>query len=122
MTTANSASTTWQMKVYPVLTMIGWALVMLALVLGLFVLVPTATAYFGNNAKELRDVAEPGSTLLGQLETLSVIPRWLEPLIFLGVASFMVGIALEFSTIPNLLKNRGEVMSLCFPILVKKGE
>jgi hypothetical protein len=33
----------------------------------------------------------------------------------------MVGIALEFSTIPALLKNRGQVMSACFPQIVRLG-
>ena len=53
---------------------------------------------------------------------LSTIPRWLEPLTFLGVASFMLGIALEFSSIPALLKNRGQVMKVCFPLIVKASK
>ena len=82
----------------------------------------TATDYFGSNSKADRDSAEVDSILQTQLETLSSTPRWLEPLTFLGVASFMVGIALEFSMIPDLLKNRGDVMNACFPIIVKKGK
>lgn len=112
----------WQMKVYPLLTILGWILISAAFVIGLLTLSATAAEYFGSNAKAVRDAAEAGSVLLGQLQTLTVTPRWLEPLAFLGVAAFMTGIALEFSTIPNLLNNRGQVMSVCFPILVKKGE
>jgi len=59
--------------------------------------------------------------MLGQLQTLTVTPRWLEPLTFLGVASFMVGIALEFSTIPAILRNRGQVMGTVFPLIVRLG-
>ena len=70
----------------------------------------------------MRDAAEAGSVLLGQLQVLTVIPRWLEPLMFLGVAAFMTGIALEFSSIPTLLKNRGDVMQVCFPLVAKHGE
>ena len=111
-----------QMKVYPLFTLLGWILITVSFVIGLTVLAPTAASYFGSNAKSVRDAATVGSELLGQLETLKSIPAWLEPLTFLGVAAFMTGIAIEFSTIPNLLENRGKVMSLCFPLLVEKGD
>lgn len=111
----------WQMRVFPILRLLGWLLITASLLLGVFALAPTAVDYYGANAKEMRDTALAGSAQLSQLQTLTAIPRWLEPLTFLGVASFMVGIALEFSTIPKLLQNRGQLMSLCFPILVEKG-
>ncbi len=122
MTIVNNSKKSWQLRFYPLMTLIGWMLVMLAVVLGLFLLAPTAADYFGGNAKAVRDAAVVGSSLQAQLEILKSTPRWLEPALFVGVASFMVGIAMAFSTIPNLLKNRGEIMSLCFPILVKKGD
>ena len=112
-------SKSWQLKVYPIFTVLGWVLIGLSFTIGIFVLTPTAISYWGGNAKAARDAAEVGSALLGQLNTLTVTPRWLEPLTFLGVASFMVGIALEFSAIPNILKNRGQVMSICFPQIVQ---
>ncbi|MDK1030005.1 MAG: hypothetical protein QGM50_04420 [Anaerolineae bacterium] len=110
----------WQLRVFPLFTLLGWILIAVSFLIGLFVLAPTASSYLGGNAKVVRDAAEAGSLLLGQLGTLSAIPRWLTPLTFLGVASFMVGIALEFSSIPALLKNRGQVLSACFPYLVRK--
>lgn len=122
MTINNNTKKIWQLRFYPLLTLVGWMLVMLAVIVGLFVLSPTAADYFGTNAKSVRDAAEAGSALQAQLTTLTATPRWLEPALFVGVAAFMVGIAMAFSTIPGLLKNRGEIMSLCFPILVKKGE
>lgn len=122
MTHVHASNNSWQLKTYPWMTLIGWILVMLAVIIGLFVLSPTAADYFGANAKAVRDAADAGSTLQGQLVTLKATPRWLEPALFVGVASFMVGIAMAFSTIPNLLDHRGEIMSLCFPLLVNKGE
>jgi len=89
----------WQMKAFPLFTLMGWAFILSAFVIGAFVMAPTAAGYWGGNAT----------------------PRWLEPLAFLGVASFMVGIALEFSTIPALLENRGQLMSACFPYLKKRS-
>jgi len=111
----------WQMKAFPLFTLMGWAFILTAFVIGAFVMAPTAAGYWGGNAKAVRDAAEIGSALLGQLGTLTTTPRWLEPLAFLGVASFMVGIALEFSTIPALLENRGQLMSACFPYLKKRS-
>jgi hypothetical protein len=107
----------WQLKIYPIFSVMGWILISLALVVGLVVLTTTAQSYWGGNAKIARDSAEVGSVLIGQLQVLTVTPRWLEPLLFVGVASFMLGIALEFSAIPALLKNRGDVMKICFPLI-----
>ena len=112
----------WQMKAFRLFMMLGWILILIAFLAGVSVLAPTASSYLGNNAKAARDAADAGSALLGQLGVLSTIPRWLEPLTFLGVASFMLGIALEFSSIPALLKNRGQVMKVCFPLIVKASK
>jgi hypothetical protein len=111
----------WQLKVFPVFTLLGWIFISAALIVGLFVLTPTTIDYLSGNAKAVRDAAEFGTPLLTQLTTITAIPRWLEPLAFLGVASFMVGIALEFSSIPAILQNRGEVMKVCFPLLRENG-
>ncbi|MFQ5943367.1 MAG: hypothetical protein ACE5JF_07430 [Anaerolineales bacterium] len=119
MATIQGPPKSWQLTVYPIFTLLGWVLIGLSLIIGLFVLTSTAISYWGANAKAARDAAEVGSALLGQLNTLTVTPRWLEPLTFLGVASFMLGIALEFSAIPSILKNRGQVMSICFPQIVQ---
>jgi len=108
----------WQLKVFPIFTGLGWILITVSFLIGLFLITPTATAYWGGNPKVVRDAAEVGSQLLGQLGTLTSTPRWLEPLTFVGVASFMVGIALAFSSIPSLLNNRGQIMSVCFPYIV----
>ncbi len=111
----------WQLKVFPIFTFLGWVFISTALIVGLFFLTPNTVGYLGGNAKVVRDAAEIGSPLLAQLQTIAATPRWLEPLAFLGVASFMVGIALEFSSIPAILKNRGEVMKVCFPLLRENG-
>ena len=120
MNTIHPQKNAWQMKIYPLSTALGWILISLSFLIGLLVLAPTASGYWGGNAKAARDAAEAGSLLLSQLGTLTAIPRWLEPLTFVGVASFMVGIALEFSSIPALLKNRGQLMSACVPYIVRK--
>jgi len=111
----------WQMRVFPFFTAAGWILILIAFFVGLLVLSPAALAFFGDNAKAVRDAAQPGSPLLGQLRLLEAVPRWLEPLAFLGVASFIVGIALIFSAIPTMLRQRGELLGDCFPRIVRAG-
>jgi hypothetical protein len=110
------------MRAYVLFALVGWILIGISFLIGLLVLAPTAADYFGGNAKAIRDAAEAGSALLAQLNVLQYTPRWLEPLAFVGVASFMVGIALEFSMIPNILNNRGQIMSLCFPVIAGQRE
>lgn len=121
MTTIQHPTPAWQLRVFPLFTLLGWVLILASFLIGLFVLSSTAASYWGGNAKAVRDAAEAGSTLLGQLQTLSVIPRWLEPLTFVGVAAFILGIALEFSTIPRLLQQRGQVLRTSFPLIVTLG-
>ncbi len=121
MNASQTAKTPYQLKLFPILTILGWILIMLALIIGLVVLTPTAVNYFGANSKEVRDAAEAGSQLLSQISILASIPLWLEPLTFLGVAFFICGIALEFSVIPSLVKMRGDAMAKAFPLIVKLG-
>jgi hypothetical protein len=121
MNASQTANTPYQLKLFPILTILGWILIMLALIIGLVILTPTAVNYFGANSKEVRDAAEAGSQLLSQISLLASIPLWLEPLTFLGVALFICGIALEFSVIPSLVKMRGDAMAKAFPLIVKLG-
>ena len=121
MNASQTTNTPYQLKLFPILTILGWILIMLALIIGLVVLTPTAVNYFGANSKEVRDAAEAGSQLLSQISLLASIPLWLEPLTFLGVALFICGIALEFSVIPSLVKMRGDAMAKAFPLIVKLG-
>ena len=122
MSKATTPAPAWQLKAFPLFNLLGWALTLAAFLIGLFVLSATAASYWGGNAKVVRDAAEAGSALIGQLQTLTVTPRWLEPLAFLGVAAFMTGIALEFSTIPALLKQRGQALKAAVPVLVRSND
>ncbi len=119
MATVQPPATPWQLRSYLLFSLLGWILIAASFLIGLLVLAPTAAAYFGENAKAGRDAAEAGSALLAQLQLLQATPRWLEPLTFLGVAAFMLGIALEFSSIPKILENRGKVLSICFPVIAR---
>ena len=77
MATINEPKDAWQLRVYPFFTLLGWVLITISIIIGLFVLSSSAVSYWGENAKAVRDAAEAGSALLGQLSILTVIPRWL---------------------------------------------
>lgn len=119
MTSVRNTTKTAQEKIAPLFSALGGLLIMASLAIGALLLAPTASEYFGSNAKAARDAAGVGSALLAQLQLLAATPRWLTPLTFVGVASFMLGIALLFSAIPSNLKRRAEIMSLCFPQITR---
>ncbi|MFQ5576782.1 MAG: hypothetical protein ACE5G8_07320 [Anaerolineae bacterium] len=108
------------LKVFPLITAMGWLLVGFSILVGVIVLAPTAAAYWGGNAKAVRDAATVGSALLGQLTTLAWWPKLLLPLTFFGVSLFMLGIALEFAAIPPILDRRTEILTKAVPLMGKK--
>lgn len=108
------------LKLFPIFTLLGWLLVGFSILISVLLLAPTATAYWGGNAKSARDAAEVGSLLLSQLTTLAWWPKLLLPFTFLGVASFMVGIAMEFAAIPRMLERRTDLLVRAVPKMGKK--
>lgn len=105
------------LKLFPLFALLGWVLIIVAVVTWLAVLGPTASSYWGGNAKEIRDAAEVGSGLLGQLTTLATVPKWLVPLVFVGIASFMLAIAAEFAAIPGILDRRIAGLRKAVPLM-----
>jgi hypothetical protein len=105
------------LKLFPLFTLLGWILVGISILVGVLVLAPTAASYWGGNAKAVRDGAEIGSALLVSLTTLAWWPKVLAPLTFLGISSFMVGIALGFASIPGILDRRIEVLKEALPLM-----
>lgn len=108
------------LKLFPLFTLMGWGLMGFSLLFGVLVLGPTGAAYFGGNAKAVRDAAEIGSPLLAQLTTLAWWPMLLRPLTILGVSSFMVGIAMQFASIPGILDRRIERLAQAVPLMGRK--
>ena len=105
------------LKTFPLFTFMGWLLIGFSILIGVFIMGPVGAAYWGGNAKSIRDAAEIGSPLLAQLTTLAWWPKLLPPLTFLGVASFMIGIALEFAAIPAILDRRTEALKKALPLM-----
>lgn len=107
------------LRAYKLMTLLGWLFLGFSILFSVVVLAPTAASYWSGNAKAVRDAAEIGSALQGQLTTLAWWPKLLLPLTILGVASFMVGIALEFAAIPAILDRRTDLLAKIVPLLGK---
>lgn len=107
------------LKLFPLLTLMGWVLIGFSILISIFVLSPTGASYWGENAKAARDAAAVGSSLLGSLTTLAWWPKLLLPLTIFGIASFMVGIAMEFAAIPDILQRRIDVLKRAVPLMGK---
>ena len=108
------------LKLFPLFSLMGWILIGFSILVGVLLLAPTAASYWAGNAKAVRDAAEVGTPLLGALTTLAWWPKLLIPLIFLGVTSFMLGIALEFAAIPGILDRRIELLTQAVPLMGNK--
>ena len=109
------------LKFFPLFTLLGWGLIIFAAVVVLGLIVSsTGAAYWGGNAKAARDAAAAGSFLVSQLTTLALWKHIVPPLLILGHASFMVGIAMEFGSIPDLLDKRTEVLKQALPLMGSK--
>ena len=61
------------LKLFPLLTLLGWAAIMAAVLAGVIVLSGAGSSFWGGNIKAAR-ATEVGSSLLGQLATLT---QWL---------------------------------------------
>ena len=107
------------LKLFPLFTLLGWILIGISILVSVLVLAPTAAGYWGDSAKAVHDGAEIGSALLVSLTTLSWWPKVLAPLTFLGISSFMVGIALGFASIPGILDRRIEVLKEALTVVVR---
>jgi len=105
------------LKLFPLLTVLGWVLVGFSSLVNVLLIGPTGASYWGGNAKVVRDAAQIGSSLLGNLTTIAWWPKLLLPLTILGVALFMVGIALEFAAIPEILERRIDILKKAVPLM-----
>ena len=67
--------------------------------------------YFGY-AKEVRDSAVSGSSILGNLSSIKATSAWLEPLKIMGLSFLIFGIAISFAlSILKTLRLRLQIMS-----------
>lgn len=105
------------LKLFPLFTLMGWVFIGFSIVIAVAVLSSTGAVYWGGNAKVTRDAAQIGSALLAQLVTLAWWPKVILPVAVLGIAMFMVGIAMGFHAIPGILDRRIDLLQQAVPLM-----
>ncbi len=107
-----------QTKVYPLLIMGGFFIVLSALAISA-VIATVANGVF-DNVFEARNTAAAGTSLLARQGDLETFPLWVQPFMFLGVAMLVGGIFTVFwGLLRSLREARGDAMVESVPILVK---
>ena len=101
-----------------------WALGMMTIVAATItwiVLAVFAHDYFGYS-KQVRDAAEAGSGVLGNLGTTEAVKAWVLPLQVLGLATFLFGFGFAFANILTNVRLRGNTMAAVLPAMkARKG-
>lgn len=107
-----------QTKIYPVLVMAGFLIVVSALAVGAAV-ATVANGVF-DNPKAVRDAAEAGSALLARQGDLATFPLWVQPFKFVGLALLISGIFTVFwGVLRSLQQSRGAAMVESIPVLLR---
>ncbi len=109
-----------QTKVYPLLVMAGFAIVLSALGIGV-VLATVASDVFDHSFAE-RAAAAAGDPLLARQGDLATFPLWVQPFLFLGIALLVGGIFTVFwGLLRSLQEARGAAMVESIPVLLKRS-
>jgi hypothetical protein len=99
-----------------------WAYLLIAMALMIVLVVGITLGVLADdyysNTKAVRDAGEAG--LLSDLGTIMAVPAWLEPLKFLGFATFFAGISVVLAIIIKTLQTRGQAMELVLPQILGK--
>ena len=107
-----------QTKVYPLLIMGGFFIVVSALAIAA-VIATVANGVFDHSFAE-RAAAAAGDPLLARQGDLATFPLWVQPFMFLGIAMLVGGIfAVFWGLLRSLQEARGDAMVDSIPILVK---
>ncbi len=107
-----------QTKVYPLLVMAGFFIVLSSLAIAA-VLATVANGVFDHSFAE-RAAAAAGDPLLARQGDLATFPLWVQPFMFLGIAMLVGGIfAVFWGLLRSLQEARGAAMVDSIPTLLK---
>ncbi len=107
-----------QTKIYPLLMVAGFAIVLSSLAIA--VVIATVASGVFDNPKTVRDAADVGSALLARQGDLATVPLWVQPFMFVGLALLIGGIFTVFWGVLRSLKEaRGEAMLESIPVLLR---
>lgn len=94
---------------YPGIAVMGWAFVVVAFLLALFVLSPSQASFF-SDAKAVREGAGVGSIFVNANLGSHVLETWLPQFKFFGLGLGLLSIVMSLGTIAKRLRNMGMVI------------
>lgn len=102
------------MPMYPQIAVMGWMFVLIAFLVGLFVLSPAQTTFF-SDAKIIREGAEVGSAFVQANITSHVTEAWVPQFKFFGLGLGLLAITMALGTIAQNLRKMGMVITNHMP-------
>lgn len=102
------------MPAFPMIAFMGWAIVLIAFLIGIVTLSP-AQAEFFSDAKAVREGAAVGSAFVDANVTRHVIEAWVPQFKFFGLGLGLMGITMALGVIAKHLRRMGQVIVSHFP-------
>ena len=97
------------MPMYPAIAVMGWMFVLIAFLVGLYVLSPAQATFF-SDAKAVREGATIWSAYVNANRSSHVLEAWLPQFKFLGLGLALLAIVMALGTIAKRLRNMGQVI------------
>ena len=97
------------MPMYPALAVMGWMFVLIAFLVGWFMLSPAQSTFF-SDAKAIREGALVGSAFVNANLSSHVLEAWLPQFKFFGLGIGLLAITMALGTIAKRLRNMGQVI------------
>jgi hypothetical protein len=102
------------MPMYPALAVMGWMFVLIAFLVGWFMLSPAQSTFF-SDAKAIREGALVGSAFVNANLSSHVLEAWLPQFKFFGLGIGLLAITMALGTIAKRLRNMGQVIFTQLP-------
>ena len=94
------------MPMYPMIAVMGWMFVGIAILVGVFALAPAQSAFF-SDAKAVREAAGAGSLFVNANVISNVIEAWVPQFKFLGLGLGLMAITMALGIIAKKLRQMG---------------
>jgi hypothetical protein len=98
------------MPLFPLMAVMGWMIVLISLLIGIFGLSPAVETFF-SDAKAVREAAAAGSTFVNANVTAHVIETWVPQFKFVGLGLGLMAITMALGTIAKRLRRMGWVIN-----------
>jgi len=102
------------MPMFPLIAVMGWMIVLIALVIGATALASSQATFF-SDAKAIREGAAAGSVFVQASVDAHVIEAWVPQFKLLGLGLGLMAITMALGTIAKRLRRMGQVISSHLP-------